>query len=85
MRLAKKEFAAWLAKHKKQTFVTNDPDMCALSCYLSEKVGEHVTVTSPDAYSADWEMTLPRWATDFVDAFDASGKVVRGSRALALL
>ena len=85
-KIVRKDFAKWLAKHKGMSFYPNEPCMCPIACYLTEKVGEQVTVPSPDAYSADWQTTLPRWATDFVDSFDALGpRPVRGARALALL
>lgn len=86
MRIVRKKFKAWLARHKNMSFYPNEPCMCPLACYLTEIVGQQVTVMSPDAYSDDWAMTLPLWATEFVDAFDALGtRAVLGHRALAIL
>lgn len=86
MRLVRKDFAAWLKKHKHQSFYQAEPCMCPLACYLTDKGGSQAHVTSPDAYGDDWELTLPRWATDFVEQFDAMpGRTVSGERALTLL
>lgn len=86
MRITRKEFAAWLAKNQRKPFYKADPCWCALARYLTEKSGAQAHVLSPDAYGDDWELTLPRWATEFVDKFDAlPGESVSGKRALALL
>ena len=85
MRIVRKDFKAWLQKHRNRTFYMSSPCGCPLAGYLTEKVGEKVYVTI-DAYSDNWESRLPRWATDFVDAFDAlPGYRVKGAKALALL
>jgi len=86
MRITKTAFKAWLAQNKRKYFYMSVPCACPIARYLSEKSGTQVHVTSPDAYSDDWEMTLPEWATTFVDNFDAlPGYRTRGERALRLL
>lgn len=86
MRIVRKDFATWLKKHKRMAFYPNEPCMCPIACYLTDRTGGPANVLSPDAYGPDWELTLPKWATDFVDAFDAMpGRTVSGERALTLL
>jgi len=88
MRIVRKDFVAWLKKNKHASFIPNDPCRCPLARHLTDKGGSQAHVLSPSAYADDWEMTLPRWATDFVESFDAMttrcGRVT-GARALELL
>lgn len=85
MKLTKKAFAAWLAKNKRRRFARSNPCCCPLARFLTDQEGTAVSVMPDEAYSADDEMGLPKWAQKFVENFDTTDGPTTGAVALRLL
>lgn len=93
MKLTQKGFRAWLESKHPQTVVGRSFEgrTCPIAKYLKDSGANSPSVGrlsfTINYTTTNWQLDLPRWATEFVGRVDGIGKhkPVTASRALKIL